>query len=460
MIIGKNDKGEAIGVKNAKKLIEDIPNKVRNKLGITPSVIQKKENGKDMVYIEVPSASAPVSCDGKYFLRSGSTTQELNGNELASFLLQKYGKTWDSLPSEADFKDIDIEAINIFKNLAAKKDKSISGNDSVKKILDNLKLLTDDKKITRAAILLFGKDPQRFYISAKTRVGRFKGSNILDTVISEENLFHQAEQVAEAIKKHLSVRFEIKELVRTDIWDYPLDAVREAVINAIIHKDYSSAAEIQIKIYDDSIWFWNPGNLPEQLEIEDLKKEHSSYPKNPLIASAFYRAGLIEHWGSGTKRIVDLCKEQNLSEPEFREEQGGISVRLYKNTDIYGEENLKKLGLNERQITAVIYVKEHGRITNGEYMNLAKVSKPTATRDLTNLLRLKVFEKKGGTGKGTEYFLRAHKRGNIIEDNNDKDKMGDILVLTCSPQKPLQSFFDATFLPANIGIYSSTLSDH
>ena len=403
LIIGKNDKGEAIGVKNAKKLIEDIPNKLRNKLGITPSVIQKKENGKDLIYIKVPVASVPVSCDGKYFLRAGSTTQELNGNELSSFLLQKYGKTWDSLTSEADLKDIDVEAINIFKKLAAQKTKSISGDDTVEKILDNLKLLTDDKKITRAAILLFGKDPQKFYISATTRVGRFKGSNILDTVISEGNLFNQAEQAAEAIKKHLNVRFEIKGLVRREIWDYPLDAVREAVANAIIHKDYSSAAEIQIKIYDDKVWLWNQGSLPDQLEVEDLKKEHSSYPKNPLIANTFYRAGLIEHWGSGTKRIVDLCKEQNLPEPEFKEEQGGISVWFYK--DIYREENLKKIGLNERQIKAVLHVKENGRISNSEYMELTKVSRQTATRDLSELVKSKIFKKRGVAGKGTEYSI-------------------------------------------------------
>jgi ATP-dependent DNA helicase RecG len=317
--------------------------------------------------------------------------------------LQKYGKTWDSLTSEADLKDIDVEAINIFKKLAAQKTKSISGDDTVEKILDNLKLLTDDKKITRAAILLFGKDPQKFYISATTRVGRFKGSNILDTVISEGNLFNQAEQAAEAIKKHLNVRFEIKGLVRREIWDYPLDAVREAVANAIIHKDYSSAAEIQIKIYDDKVWLWNQGSLPDQLEVEDLKKEHSSYPKNPLIANTFYRAGLIEHWGSGTKRIVDLCKEQNLPEPEFKEEQGGISVWFYK--DIYREENLKKIGLNERQIKAVLHVKENGRISNSEYMELTKVSRQTATRDLSELVKSKIFKKRGVAGKGTEYSI-------------------------------------------------------
>ena len=191
--------------------------------------------------------------------------------------------------------------------------------------------------------------------------------------------------------------------MRRDIWDYPLDAVREAVINAIIHKDYSSVAEVQIKIYDDRIWLWNPGRLPDQLGIEDLKKEHSSYPKNPLIAAAFYRAGLIEHWGSGTKRIVDLCREQNLPEPEFKEEHGGISVRLYK--DIYREENLRKIGLNERQIKAVLYVKENGRISNGEYMELTKVSRQTATRDLSELVKSKIFKKIGISGKGTKYSI-------------------------------------------------------
>lgn len=408
LIVWIDDKGNAIGVKNAKKLLEDVPNKIKNKLGITPSVISKIERGKDIVIIEVPATSLPVSCDGKYFQRSGSITSELNGNELANFLLLKYEKTWDSLASEANFNDIDMDTVNLFKNLAKERVSSLSDEDSIEKILYNLKLLTKDKKITNAGILLFGKNPQDFYISAKTRVGRFKDSNILDTVISEGNLFNQVEKAVEAIKKHLNVRFQIKELARQDIWDYPLDAIREALINAVIHKDYSSAAEIQVKIYDDSIWFWNPGSLPEQLNIEDLKKEHSSYPKNPLIANTFYLAGLIEHWGSGTKRIIDLCREQNLREPEFKEEHGGIGVWFYKNTDIYVKKNLIKLGLNERQYKALIYIKENGNITNSEYMNLANVSRQTATRDLDLLVKLNILEKKGITGRGTEYFLTTH----------------------------------------------------
>ena len=143
--------------------------------------------------------------------------------------------------------------------------------------------------------------------------------------------------------------------------------------------------------------------MPPQLTIEDLKREHSSYPRNPLIANVFYLAGFIERWGSGTRRIVDLCEEQGLPEPEYKEEQGGFSVWFYK--DIYTEDNLRKIGLNERQIKAMIYVKEKGRITNKDYQKLTGISKPTATRELKDLIELKLLRQQGTTGKGTFYIL-------------------------------------------------------
>ncbi|MBC7196610.1 MAG: putative DNA binding domain-containing protein, partial [Deferribacterales bacterium] len=293
LIIGVDDDGEVRGIKNSKKLLEDLPNKIRNKLGITPLVNSEIKNGKEIIYIKISPSSVPISYDGKYYIRSGSTTQEVKGNELIQFLLKKTGRTWDSLTCDANFSDIESSAVEEFKSLAKDRIPSISKLDSTEKIFFNLKLFADNKEMTNAGILLFGKNPLTFFISAKTRVGRFKTStDIIDTVIAEGNLFKQLEIVLEAIKKHLNVRFKINGIQRKDIWDYPIEAIREAVINALIHKDYSSTAEIQIKIFDDKIWIWNPGKLPPQLTIEDLKKEHSSYPRNPLIANAFYLAGL------------------------------------------------------------------------------------------------------------------------------------------------------------------------
>jgi len=404
LILGRDDRGNIVGVDNLERLTEDIPSKIREKLGLTPSVKCTEISDKKIIIVGMKPSQIPISYNGKYYRRSGSTTVEISGSELAHFLLSKFGKTWDALPSDANFKDMDMDTVNLFKNLARKRIPSISDIDSVGKVFTNLELITEDGKITRAGLLLFGREPHRFFISAKTRVGRFKTSTtILDTVIAEGNLFNQLERTVEAIKKHLNVRFEIKGIERRDVWDYPIEAIREAVINAIIHKDYLSTAEIQIKVYNDRIWMWNPGKLPEELNIEDLKKEHSSYPRNPLIANVFYLAGFIERWGSGTKRIVDLCKEQNLPEPDYKEEQGGFSVWFYK--DIYTEENLKKMGINERQIKAVIYVKEKGRITNKEYQKLNEVSRQTASRELLHLTDSKLLIRYGETGRGAYYAL-------------------------------------------------------
>ena len=276
LIIGVDDKGKVIGIKNAKKLLEDLPNKIRNKLVITPLLKVETKGKKEIIHMKISPSSIPVSYDGKYYVRSGSTTQEVKGNELIQFLLKKTGRTWDSLYCEANFSDIESSAVEDFKSLAKDRIPSISKLDSTEKIFVNLELIADNKEMTNAAVLLFGEKPQKFFISAKTRVGRFKTStDIIDTVIAEGNLFRQLDTVIEAIKKHMNVRFEIKGIQREDIWDYPIEAIREAVINALIHKDYSSTAEIQIRIYDDKIWIWNPGKLPPQLSIDDLKREHS-----------------------------------------------------------------------------------------------------------------------------------------------------------------------------------------
>ena len=419
LVIGVDDNRKIVGIMNAKKLLEDLPNKIRNKLGITPLVTVEKKGKKEIIFIKVSPSSVPVSYNGKYYVRSGSTTQELKGSELIHLLLKKTGKTWDRLPCEANSSDIESSAVEDFKNLAKDRIPSISKLDSTEKIFVNLDLITDNKVMTNAAVLLFAKKPQKFFISAKARVGRFKTStDIIDTVIAEGHLFKQLETIIEAIKKHLNVRFEIKGIRREDIWDYPIEAIREAVINALIHKDYSSTAEIQIRIYDDKIWIWNPGKLPPQLTVDDLKKEHSSYPRNPLIANAFYFAGFIERWGSGTRRIVDLCKAQGLPEPEYKEEEGGFSVWFYK--DIYTEENLRKMGLNERQIKAVIYVKQRGKITNKEYRRVCNTSERTATRDLSELVSIRIFEQKGITGRGTEYILRRQKDAKDVKKTPER----------------------------------------
>ena len=187
-------------------------------------------------------------------------------------------------------------------------------------------------------------------------------------------------------------------------------ALREALLNALIHRDYFNIGNfITIKVYDDRIWFSNPGGLPEGITVEELKKPHQSYLRNPLIAKVFYLAGYIEQYGSGTVRMVEWMKEAGLPEPDYKEELGGFSVYFYR--DIYTEENLRKMELNERQIKAVMYVKEKGKITNREYQELCEIRKRQTTDDLKELEDKQVLKRIGTTGKGTYYVLEGRQRG-------------------------------------------------
>jgi ATP-dependent DNA helicase RecG len=142
------------------------------------------------------------------------------------------------------------------------------------------------------------------------------------------------------------------------------------------------------------------------LTIEQLKQKHSGRQRNPLIAAVFYYANLIESWGSGTLKMIELCKQQNLPEPEFVERKEGLgqfTVVFHK--DIFNEEELRKRGLNERQIKAVKYVKEKGKITNREYQELSNISRQMATIDLSHLVEKGILTMKGKAGKGIAYQL-------------------------------------------------------
>mgnify|MGYP003551833455 FL=1 len=137
--------------------------------------------------------------------------------------------------------------------------------------------------------------------------------------------------------------------------------------------------------------------------LDALKRSHSSRPRNPIIADVTFKGGYIEAWGRGTIKIIDTCKEAELPEPEMQELDGGFNITLFKNT--LTEEQLTKLGLNNRQVNAVIFVKEKGKISNKEYQEINKTSDRTALRDLDNLIELNVFVKKEKK-KGTIYKLK------------------------------------------------------
>jgi ATP-dependent DNA helicase RecG len=182
---------------------------------------------------------------------------------------------------------------------------------------------------------------------------------------------------------------------------YPPDAIREAIINAICHRDYEMQSNVQIRIFDDRIEVWGCGPLPEPLTLEDLKKKHRSILRNPLIGRCFFLIKYIEEWGTGTNRIVEWCLKYGLPEPIFEEASGSLVVTLRKYR--VSDEDLEKL--NERQKKAVDFLKEQGRITLGKYMELNPgVTEKTSYRDLKRMEELGLI-KSVGKKRGRYYVL-------------------------------------------------------
>lgn len=405
LIIGVDDNGHPIGVKKSKKLLEDIPNKIRNILGIIPSVKIEKVEDKDIIHIFVNPSPVSISYNGKYYVRSGSNSFELKGEELTNFLIEKSGKTWDEfIEGKADFNDINLKTIDEFKKYAVDRIPSIVSERDYQTILGKLNL-QEDKKLKKAAILLFGKSPQRFYPAAYLKIGKFlTETEIQSSDIVNGNLFEQITSALEILRtKYLISKIKFEGIHRREILEYPYEALREAMINALIHRNYLGTSSIQIRVYNDRLVIMNEGKLPPEIPVEKLKTEHLSKPRNALLADVFYKAGFIESWGRGTIKIMEKCQEQGLPEPDFEEEHGVFTVKFYQ--DKWNEENLKKLGINERQIKAVMYAKEKGSINLSSFKYIvSKVSEKTLYRDLQELVSKGIL-KEVGEKKGRKYKL-------------------------------------------------------
>jgi ATP-dependent DNA helicase RecG len=331
---------------------------------------------------------------------------ELTGNELNEFLLKKAGKTWDDVIEEgASLVDIDDDWLNLFLSDAKDSGRMPSvACFSKLEILEKLRL-TKGGKLKRAAIILCGKDPNKFYPNILVKIGRF-GSDDADLKfqeIEEGNLIKLLKNVPEQLNHKFFVRpINFEGMQRIEKGEYPVAALREMLLNALVHRNYMGSS-VQMRVYDNKCTIWNEGNLPEGLEIESLKINHSSRPKNPIIAEVCFKAGYIDAWGRGTLKIFNSCKEAELPEPTIESRDGGILVTLFKTK--FAVEQLKKLGLNERQIKAIEFLKENSKITNREYQALNDVSKKTATRDLKELTDIGLIKGSGIAGAGAHYFL-------------------------------------------------------
>lgn len=384
LIVGANDNGDIAGLHDAAKLLEDIPNKIKDILGIMVDVNLLSENGKEYLEVTVEPYPYPISYKGQYHYQSGSTKQELKGAALDRFLLQKQGKRWDGMPiPKVSVADLSDQAFAHFrkKSIKAKRLPNEVVKESNSVLLEKLKLL-EGSYLKRAALLLFHPDPEIFVTGAYIKIGFFRTDDDLlyqDTI--HGTLFEQVDKTMDLLlTKYLKALISYEGIYRVERFPFPEEALREALLNAVVHKDYSCGNPIQVSVYEDKVYIWNEGQLPDNWTVEKLLHKHPSIPYNPDIANTFFRAGYIESWGRGMLKIIKECKKADILEPEFKYDYHGLMVEFKSKQTLTSEANVLEDGAvyygKRRENVGGASVKRRGNVgeTSGKILALIQAT--------------------------------------------------------------------------------------
>ncbi len=351
---------------------------------------------------------------GELIRRRFESTPELTAALYASLvdylddrgLLQH--RPFDERPcAEATLDDLDPTSVEEFVRRARyERQFPLPEGTAMADVVAHLNLVRDARP-THAAVLLFGRDPQRFIPCAEVRCMHFHGTEIERPApfyrIFKGNVFDQVDQaenfVLSVVNRTVGTRAESLQAPVT--YEIPPDVVREAIVNAVAHRDYASAAAVQVSVFADRIEVWNPGELPAPLTPERLREPHSSIARNARLCEALFLTRYIEKFGTGTLMMIRECLAHGLPEPDFGQRAGEFVVSVTR--DWLTAEVVARLGLNERQRTALAHLQTHGRLTNRDYQSITRTSRSTALRDLRDLEQKGVVRRMGTTGRGACY---------------------------------------------------------
>ena len=395
-------------------------------MGIIADVNLLYKGELEYLQIIVDKYPSLISFRGKYYYRSGSTMREITGKELERALLKTQGRTWDGVPlPKLSVSDLKHDAIQLFKDKAVKRGRltkeEVSVEDAI--LMDNLHLIDEDGYLIRAAMLAFYKDPEKWVTGSYIKIGYF-GKSDSDLVYQDEvhgPLIEQVDKTVDLVyTKYMKALIDYEGVQRIEQFMFHKDAFREILLNAIVHKDYSSCNPIQISVYEDKIYIWNDGEMPPNLDSTDkLFMKHSSKPFNPKLANVFFKSGMIEAWGRGFEKIREACALYDGPLPEYEINEVGIMV-LCKACDKYlellpekkkvdsiiSDERIMSEKMSELRkepiVKIVNYLKDNEEITTAKGVEITGKSEAQVRRYLKVLCDLGIIES-AGTTKGNVY---------------------------------------------------------
>ena len=414
IFIGVSDNGEIRGITIGKETLRNWSNRIAQ--ATEPRVVLEIESvdigGKSVLLIRISESSLkPVSVRGVCYKRVGNSNRVMSPQEIAQMHLNATGQSWDQLlVTRAGMDDIDEKKVEWYltrretiRNVSKPQDMSMAA------FLKNIKGISEDGTPTHAGLLFFSKHPlRRFFYNAQLRVVRFKGISVTHPVIDRldcfETLWENVNAAEEFIRKNirlLSLRTS-RSFQRDDKFEYPLEALREAIINALIHRNYQETADVRVFIFDNRVEVINPGTFPEGVSPDAPTHK----PLNPTLSQFMYDVGFIEQYGAGIRMMKRLSEEWGNKEPryEFHPLQTTIIFDSPIQESTFIEIDDISEQLNERQKNAFFYVQRHGQIATKKYVEINHVSRRVAyeeLRDMTDKGLLAV----DGKGRGSKYIL-------------------------------------------------------
>ncbi|AHM57302.1 ATP-dependent DNA helicase [Peptoclostridium acidaminophilum DSM 3953] len=411
LIIGVTDQGKIIGLDNSIDILE-LRDKVASIIydrcypNVLPDIYTTTIDNKVLLVIEVyrgnllPYYLKKIGKNEGVYIRVGATNRKASVDNILELERQRMNLSYDQeVNREVRFEYLDMAPIiSRFDKL----DKPVTQS-----VMKNLKLIHEENGIiypTNGLLILLG-----YLEHAKIKCSRFKGMTMdvfLDSKEYKGDLFTQLDHAESFIKNHIKLGSEIKGLQREDQYEIPIEAIRESLVNAVVHRDYSNEGrDIKVGIYDDMINIVSPGAFPSTITQEDILEGRSEI-RNKVIARVFKELNYIEQWGSGIRRIKSSCKTRGLKEPEIVEKGDFVDVSLYREMAETKQVHKKVTELTEQEKAIIEYLKrKDSRITTQDVKSILDIEDRRARGILKGLVDRGLIERKGG-GPSTFYQIK------------------------------------------------------
>jgi ATP-dependent DNA helicase RecG len=403
IIIGVSNEGRAIGIPESE--LDSLQQRIEGAIQqVSPvpfhKILVEEKEGKKLVSTEIYQMGQGAFCTfgGIAYYRTGSRNTKLEGRTLQDFMVKRRILSFDELASGAKLEDADPEKLKEF--LQKRTPALIFEKSKTQEYLENLGAgqKNGEFKLNNTGVLFFAKEPSKFLPQNEIKLARFKGNEpvvILDSKFLGKTLLENLYEAENFIQRNTRTGFVVEGLERKETPEYPREVIREALVNAVAHRDYFSRDAIQINVFENRIEFINPGTLPAGLSIKILGT--LSVQRNPLTYRLLRDIRLVEGLATGIPRMRAKLMEAKLPEPSFEELGNFFRVTIYNGLQ------RSELEFGERKNAALAYIEKNPSITSKAYAKITGVSYPIAVSDLNELCKEGKLKKVGKT-RGAYYI--------------------------------------------------------